>query len=290
MAPVSTHKPKDSKHHNHGRMRSLARHKRTPTMTSLMLHCGARLASREEVFAVPTPEATPSYVPLPYASLLTRIEKQLTLEGITITQERLALGKQGQRLFGLLQVQLPQASSEIYGCLIGVRNSYDKSCATGLCIGARVFVCDNLSFHGSHITFERKHTPNLLRDLSWIITETVNQLPALFAEQSKAFHAYRQTKLSEAQAHDVLIRCLDEGVLNVTDIPRALQEWRTPSHAQFLESGRSGWRLFNAVTETIKGDLWRLPARSKALHAVLDVECGVSTAKALPVEALGIAD
>jgi len=33
--------------------------------------------------------------------------------------------------------------------------------------------------------------------------------------------------------------------------------------------------LFNAATNTIKGDLWRLPARTRAIHGILDEECGL---------------
>jgi len=244
-------------------------------MNGLMLHCGGQLKPREEVFAVPLPEATSSYVPLPYESFVTRVEKQLAMEGITLRDEKLALAKQGQRLFGLMELVLPGTESRNYGCVLGLRNSYDKSCATGLCIGATVFVCDNLSFHGSNITFERKHTVNLLRDLSWIITETVSKLPLLFAEQSKTFERYQETELSDGQAHDLVIRAYDAGALNVTEIPRTLQEWREPRHPQFAENGKTAWRLFNAVTETIKGDLWRLPARAGALHGVLDAACGL---------------
>lgn len=245
-------------------------------MNGLMLHCGSRLAPRDEVFAVPLPEATDSYVPLPYESLVTRIEKQLSIEAITVADEKLALAKNGQRLFGLLQLRLTQVETRGYGCVLGLRNSYDKSCATGLCIGATVFVCDNLSFHGSNITFERKHTANLMRDLSWIITETVAKLPVLFAAQSKTFEAYQNTAFTDKEAHDAVIRCYDAGALNVTDIPKTLREWREPEHPELSQEGKTAWRLFNAVTEAIKGDLWRLPARTGALHKVLDEACGLT--------------
>lgn len=36
----------------------------------LMLHCGGHLKSREEVFAIPLPEETRSYVPLPWSRWL----------------------------------------------------------------------------------------------------------------------------------------------------------------------------------------------------------------------------
>ncbi len=244
-------------------------------MNGLMLHCGGQLKSRDEVFAVPLPPATTSYFPLAYESLVTRIEKQLAVEGITIRDEKLALAKNGQRLFGLLQVEMPECPTRDYGCVLGLRNSYDKSCATGLCIGASVFVCDNLSFNGSQITFERKHTANLLRDLSWIITETIAKLPIQFAAQSAMLEKYRRTEISDKETHDLVIRFYDEGAVNVTEIPALLKEWRQPRHTEFSQDGKTAWRLLNAATETIKGDLWRLPQRSGKIHAILDEVCGV---------------
>lgn len=243
-------------------------------MKGLMLHCGAQVKPRAEVFAVPVPQATSSYVPLSYESLVTRIEKQLAVEGITIRDEKLALAKEGQRLFGLLSLAMPGPTPEDYGCVLGLRNSYDKSMSSGICIGASVFVCDNLSFQGE-VTFARKHTANLLRDLSWLITETIAQLPVRFAAQSTAFECYKRREFSDGQVHDLVIRLYDAGALNITDVPALLREWREPRHPQFIRSGKTAWRLFNAATEVMKGDLWRLPARTKALHAILDATCGI---------------
>ncbi len=253
-------------------------------MKGLMLHCGGQLKSREEVFTVPAPLATASYVPLSYESFVTRIEKQLAVEGITIRDQKLALAKSGQRLFGLMELQLPESPARDFGCVLGIRNSYDKSCSTGICIGARVVVCDNLSFSGSQITFERKHTANLLRDLTWVISETVAGLAAHFAAQADTFEAYRRTEITDKQAHDLAIRFLDRRALNVTDIPGLLREWREPKHREFAEAGKTAWRLFNAATETIKGDLWRLPARTGTIHAVLDEECGINRGRNEEIE------
>jgi len=241
-------------------------------MKGLMLHCGGQLKTREEVFAVTTPPETATYVPLPYESFLTRIEKQLAVEGMTVKEESLALSANGQRMFGLLALEMPGYEHRSYRCVLGLRNSYDKSVSTGVCIGASVFVCDNLSFNGE-VTFARKHTANLMRDLSWLIVETISRLPGKFSAQSETFDAYQNTGLSDRQAHDLIIRMVDEGAINVGDIRMVLKEWREPRHPEFAERGKNAWRLFNAATEAIKGDLWRLPTRTTKLHAVLDTAC-----------------
>jgi hypothetical protein len=243
-------------------------------MKGLMLHCGGQLTSRQEVFAVPAPIATATYAPLPYESFLVRIEKQLAVEGITITEERLALAKEGQRLFGLLALTMPNLLQPDYGCVLGLRTSYDRSFANGVCIGASVFVCDNLSFNGE-VTFERKHTRGMLRDLSWMISETVSTLPMHFAAQSATFETYRQKELADHDAHDLAIRLWDAGALGTLEIPQLIKEWREPHHEVFARGPKTDWRLFNAATEVIKGDLWRLPARTRTIHTVLDEACGL---------------
>jgi hypothetical protein len=44
-------------------------------------------------------------------NLVTRVEKQLAVEGIRITNQGFALAQNGQRLFGLMQVEMPQFST-----------------------------------------------------------------------------------------------------------------------------------------------------------------------------------
>ncbi len=238
-------------------------------MKGLMLHCGAQLKTREEVFDVPVPPQTATYVPLPYESFITRIEKQLAVEEIKITEERLALAKDGARLFGLMALEMPGVLATDYGCVLGLRTSYDRSFANAVSIGASVFVCDNLSFSGD-VTFERKHTAGMLRDLSWMISETVTSLPMRFAAQSAAFESYKGLEFSDRDAHHLAIRLWDAEAIGILEIPRLIKEWREPVHEEFADAGKTAWRLFNAVTEIIKGDLWRLPARTNALHLVLN--------------------
>ena len=48
-----------------------------------------------------------------------------------------------------------------------------------------------------------------------------------------------------------------------------------PRQPVFAEAPKTVWRLFNAATEIMKGDLWRLPARTRAVHTVLDDVCGL---------------
>jgi hypothetical protein len=76
-----------------------------------------------------------------------------------------------------------------------------------------------------------------------------------------------------------VIQALDARVVPVTRIPLVLQEWRQPRHLEFREGDRTAWRLFNAFTEALKGNLDALPGRTQALHGLLDSACGLAVSR-----------
>jgi hypothetical protein len=119
----------------------------------------------------------------------------------------------------------------------------------------------------------------MLRDLSWMISETVVTLPTRFTAQSVTFETYKRREVKDPEMHDLAVRLWDSGALGALEIPRLIREWREPRHPEFART-KNAWRLFNAATEVIKGDLWRLPARTRILHAVLDEACGLTEPKA----------
>jgi hypothetical protein len=86
--------------------------------------------------------------------------------------------------------------------------------------------------------------------------------------------SYQSHELTESAAHDLMIRAMDSRIVPVTKIPDVLTEWREPRHAEFRE-GRTAWRLFNAFTEILKGNLGELPRRTQALHGLMDSACGL---------------
>jgi len=106
-----------------------------------------------------------------------------------------------------------------------------------------------------------------------------------------SFEAYKRRELMDKEVHDLAIRFWDAGALGALEIPRLIKEWREPRHPEFVQMGKTAWHLLNSVTETIKGDLWRLPARTRAIHTILDKECGLErNGNGAPDEPLGIVE
>ena len=64
-----------------------------------------------------------------------------------MVHEEYAVSSDGMRMFGVMDL-----SSGFDGCrlAIGLRNSHDKSFRLSCTVGLRVFVCENLAFHGEY--------------------------------------------------------------------------------------------------------------------------------------------
>jgi hypothetical protein len=258
----------------------------------LCLHTGARTVEREQLATVTTPERTRTWVPIPHHRLLDTVQHTLAGAGLSVVSESHGLAKAGDRYFGLLQVTPSARPEEFFadpgdfGLVVGVRNSHDQSFPAGLVVGASVFVCDNLSFSGE-VRLARKHTAFIERDLPGLVAKAVGKLTEQRDRQERRFVAYKAHEFGDKEAHDLLIRALDARALPVTRIPAALAEWRAPRHPDFARDGRTGWRLFNAVTEALKeGSYMDLPRRTQALHGLIDMTCGLTlpTVMALPSE------
>jgi hypothetical protein len=193
---------------------------------------------------------------------------------MTVVAEAHAIAREGRRYFGMMQLKNGNNPAD-YSFVLGLRNSHDKSFPAGLVVGSGVFVCDNLAFSGE-IEIARKHTLNINRDLPGLIEAASGKLHDARGFQDRRIAAYKTTEISDAQAHDLVIRALDARVCTVTRIPAIVQEWRAPRHPEFAQ-GRTAWRLFNAFTEVMKDSpVFERAGATQALHNIVDGVAGIS--------------
>jgi hypothetical protein len=161
-----------------------------------------------------------------------------------------------------------------YCRVLGLRNSHDKMFPAGIVAGASVFVCDNLSFSGE-VKFARKHTRFINRDLPQLTERAIGLLLTKWHDQDKRIEAYKEKTIHDADAHDLVIRACDVGVMSYRLLPSVLLEWRRPKHGAF--EARNIWSLFNSFTEALKdGNLSELPKRTEALNGLLDAAVGLN--------------
>ena len=244
-----------------------------PRHANLLLHCGAHAVDRAIIGATPTPEPTVTWTPLPHMALVQEVEQVLQSNGLSVVNEAHSLSHDGQRYFGLMEIQNSVIHQD-YAWVLGLRNSHDKSFPAGIVAGASVFVCDNLSFSGE-IKIARKHTRFILRDLPFLTERAIGRLMQRWHHQDQRIGAYKAKNLADSSAHDLIIRSTDVRACPPRRIPAILKEWRHPRHEEF--AARTLWTLFNSFTEVLKGNLNELPRRTEALHGLLDSYVGLPT-------------
>lgn len=242
-------------------------------MPNLMIHCGANHVDRTEVEKASTPQPVKTWFPIPHQRLLNLVESSLRSSNLKVLNEAHSLAP--NRYFGLLEVGYRDQPNG-YRMVVGVRNSHDRTFPAGIAVGHCVLCCDNLAFSGE-VTLARRHTRFIERDLPGIVHRAIGELGTMRTQQDQRIKSYKATILSEEKAHDAMIRAVDARVLPVSKLATVIAEWRDPSHDEFAEGGFTGWRLFNAITEAVKGrNIHSLPKRTQALHGLMDRLCNLA--------------
>jgi hypothetical protein len=218
-------------------------------MSRLILHRGGWEATKADLAAVPVPEPTESYHPVPYARFVEEVELHVPRFGLTIESEQFALAREGNQMFGVLTCANGKPTKD-YALAIGLRSSYDRSLAVGITSGGtRCFVCDNLAFFGE-VTAQRKHTVNVFRDLPDLIYRMLSQVAAMRERTDGEIAAMKTRELPPAHAHHLMIEAIRASVLPASRLPKVIEAWEEPRHKEFIP--RTAWSLFNAFTEVAK--------------------------------------
>jgi hypothetical protein len=217
-------------------------------MNDLMIHRGSNLVAREELLEIPVPEATDSYQPVSHyilANTLATIGQDL-LRGYTLTREKYGLARQGQQMFA---IQTYSRDNSEMGLSIGFRNSYDKSMAIGIAIGASVFVCDNLSLTGE-VTVLKKHTINVWTALEETVIATLYRSQHNFERICVDAEILKGREIDNREAFRTMGQLFGNNVLSPRQLPAVKKEWLHPSHDEFKV--RTMWSFYNSCTEVLK--------------------------------------
>jgi hypothetical protein len=213
---------------------------------SLVLHRGGWEATPADLACVPVPEATDSYVPVPYPRLVEELKLHIPRFGLSVEDERYALARDGNQMFGVFTCRNGHRAD--WGLAIGLRSSYDRSLAVELVAGSRVFVCDNLAFHGE-TQLARKHTTNVFRDLPDLIYRMLESVAAMRQRLAEEIERMKATPLAPAQAHDLMVWAVRSGALPASRLPKVIEFYESFDNSELPPY--TAWSLFNAFTAVL---------------------------------------
>ncbi len=220
----------------------------------MCLHTGGVAATIEQLSNVKIPESTKTYQPVSHLELINVVKQQAerNLPGYDFYDEAWGVSPKsgetfGQKLFGVISYK--HKDFDEMALSIGVRNSYDQSLAAGVCIGNKVFVCDNLCFSGD-IRVSRKHTGDAMNDIQNLVKNAMLIAPAKHRSITEDAELMKEYTISDEQAYAILGVAYGKEILKPRQLLRSKEAWQTPPQEDFEE--RNLWSLYNAMTEALK--------------------------------------
>jgi len=204
-----------------------------------------KFVGRNEIAAVPTPQGTASWHPVPHTDVIDAVTDVVKAHDWQILDEQYGLARDGQRLFGVMRVN--RSSSPEWSRCIGIRNSHDQSISVGLAAGISVMCCSNLAFGGTMV-LKRRHTSRI--ELNDLVVEAVDELEMEFLNLETVSEGLKCHEVKPDEARSILVRAAEIKAINSCDIVPIFREFQKPSHEEFTEPTR--WSLLNAFTEYSK--------------------------------------
>lgn len=216
--------------------------------STLVVHCGARKVTREELKEIPVPEGTRTHQPLSHYEIVEVLEEALSFRYMKVIRDEYAVSPDGMKMFGVMDLN---TGFEGGNFSIGLRNSNDKSMRLALTAGMRCFVCDNMAFSGDFTPLLHKHTRKL--ELKDVISIAVDRIQRGFDPLEKRIRAMRDFGLTDNDAKLFIYTAFMDKT--VRGIPRNLmsvvhEQYFDPKYEEF--EPRNLWSLSNAFTSAFK--------------------------------------
>src|SRR6202163_2477120 len=158
----------------------------------LLAHCGSNKLTREQLGLIPTPEGTPSHHPLAHHLIVEALLETLAFRHISVVRDEYAVSQDGMKMFGVLDLE-----TAFEGCRfsIGIRNANDKSMRLAMTVGYRVFVCDNMAFHGDFSLVLAKNTKRL--SLIDAVSVGVDRMQRNFEPMRRQIETWKESRLGD---------------------------------------------------------------------------------------------
>lgn len=217
-------------------------------MTEILMHRGGELVTKDHLDLIPMPEQTESYMPVSHYHLADKFLtiSQDILRDYALVGEAYGIARQGNQLFAVLKFQSEKAEM---GLSIAFRNSYDRSMALGMAIGASVFVCDNLALSGE-IVVMKKHTKNVWNELEETAIATIYKSQKNYEQIVFDANAMRSLPMGNNEAFRTMGLLFGNDIISPRQLTVLKDEWLNPAHREF--EPRNLWSFYNAATESLK--------------------------------------
>jgi hypothetical protein len=207
----------------------------------LIAHRGAEIVTREQLAHYVPPPATETFKPVGHAELVATLTQVMQDRGLHIVREQFAV--QSQKLFGTFDLEWQRM--EEYGAAVGFRHANDKSMPIQIAVGARVFVCDNMSFSGEMI-HTRRHTAKL--DLGQELDQAMYRYMQGFRKLIDDITVQKETVMEDRKAKTLIYDIFRQKIVPVRLFHPVVWSWED----SVKQHEATGWLLHNCFTYHIQ--------------------------------------
>lgn len=209
---------------------------------TLIAHRGAVCIPKEELMKIEAPAPTQTWRPVSHGVLVNTLTEILFNRGIAVKKEEYAIQREGNLLFGVMDLVWGQTAD--YYAALGIRTSNDKSFAIQIAIGARVIVCDNLLMSGELIALKRKHTAGL--ELVDELTAGIHRYELGYQQYTKQIDFLQRTPWTATEAHERIYMIFAKRIVPI----RLFHQVATPYSGD--EKIFRAWDVLQSFTSAMK--------------------------------------
>jgi len=211
--------------------------------------------SEDQLIAVPLPEATDSYVPVPNATIINAIKSRIQKENYRYMGAGYRLANNDRVAAGMLAVQPKGFEDSGIVHNISFLNSYDKSRRLKLGSGALILVCangmftENLYAGDSHI-----HTGKVLDMIDPMLDTIFTDLDTRFEALIEQTEILKSTIIPVEALWQIIGNLLLSDVLGPLSItPLKKNLYKDPNFRMLGDGGvMTAWNAYNQITELLK--------------------------------------
>lgn len=165
--------------------------------------------AKNDLRAIPTPEPTDTWMPIPHYNVVWTVDDQLEKAGIGVRSTSITVNANGSQMFSSYILDL--AVEKEARLQFGFRNAHDKRFALGCVGGLSIIVCSNLQFNGEFIDL-RKHTSGLtMEEMAAFIALAIEKIRKQGHRQWDWQKTLRQINMAESDLKTFAYDCMDQG-------------------------------------------------------------------------------
>lgn len=207
---------------------------------AVLSHHRSQMITYSQLKLLPLPKATATWKPISFSRIINELYHNINQHDVIIDREQLAVSHDALKMFATFDLRYGDNGE--YQAALGLRTSNNKTLSVQIAIGARVFVCDNMSFSGDMIALKRKHTAKL--DITAEMAKGVDKYFKSYERFQGDIARLKGKMLLESDAERMIYTAFDKEILPVRlfhSVVKSYRDVRSHSHI-------SQWQLHNCFT------------------------------------------